>query len=285
MNQFMSISKFLPLRAVFALVVVFSNIASPVRAAQKELPLDEWKNLFNVVEGLEINPKLITTPSGGDTTFGVEYKFQREIRPQGLGFISGETELGISLRSEGLIVAEVDKSPNHLISHGLRISAIDLLPAQWTKNTNALRENAALRNRVDKGYYQLWKADAEELIDLKPETDGPRIAALRRNMDRLANEGAEELKDYGTLKPDPAARLWWLKTGRGLRDWGSQVAGKVVKERLLFLNFDLDGNLEHDQALTNVQFVGSAQLRGKFLIPELDWPFKVLRFGDRKSVV
>lgn len=263
----------------FVLAIGLFGFGRPVLAAPARPSISDWNDLFRIVTGLEVNPKFLTTPDGDRTTFGIEYKFQREIRPRALSLFGDSAELGISLRSEGLIVAGAEAPPNRLIEHGLRISALDLLPSRWTTNQAALEENARLRDRVDRQYFQRWKADAEELRELRPETDAPRIAQLQSEMEQLAAAGALELKEYGTLKPDPVSRLWWLQTSRGLRDWGSQVAGKVVKERFVFLNFDLDASLEHDQALTNVQFFGGAQIRGKLLVPQLDWPFQLLRLG------
>ncbi len=269
--------------AISLMIIVFVSgrlLIQTVAAADagNPLPNTSWSDFLSV-KGLEINPKLITGTDGENTTFGVEYKFAREIRPRNLGLVSDDTELGISLHSEGLIVADEQKSPNQLIAHTFRLSAIDLLPSRWNANEATRKENQALMRRIDTEFFQPWQTMAESLKKLStdPLANRSAIQQHQKDMAALSKQAASELKDYGELSPDVASRMWWIKTSKGTKDWATEVMSKVIKERVVFLTSDLDGSVEHNQSFDSVQFVGSAQIRGKLLIPFLDYPFVPLR--------
>ena len=94
-------------------------------------------------------------------------------------------------------------------------------------------------------------------------------------MSRLFDSAALSLREVGPLHADVKTQTWNITSKGKEKDWHNVLTNYPY--RPLFLSADLDGNLEHDQSLTNVQFVGSAQIRGKVLSPIFDFPFSLIR--------
>jgi hypothetical protein len=229
-----------------------SNIGLPIGA------------FLSLARGLEINPKIISATDGNGTTVGLDYKYDRELMRSA---VHRDTDLLFSFKSSGLILAEASKVPNNMFTHTLRLSLIDLLPRNDSDDSAAAKHNKELNNHIAKVYFDPWTRLAEK-HSRTPEEDA--------QMAGLFDGAARELRQYGPLHADLEANQWYLPRAGG----GNIVydrASRHFHERSLFLSADFDANIEHDQSLTNVQFVGSAQIRGKVLSPIFDWPFEQLR--------
>ncbi len=227
---------------------------------------------------LVINPKVITPTDGNGTTFGLDYHYGRRVLTL---LQAGRTDVDFSVHSEGLVVVEAEKSPHRLLTHGLRLSLVDLWPSERLR-TPASDAQRALFRSVKDTYVQPWEELAGELK--KAKTSGQKDS-IRAEMDDLLGKAQAELAAYGTLEGDTATRKLYL-SGHGntpRQEWEEVFLKQLIKPRFVFLSLDLDGNAETDQNFQDVQLVGQAQLRGKVLMDWLDAPFALLR-GSRQAV-
>src|SRR6266550_3794010 len=130
---------------------------SPIlpKAPAEGLPLAE---LLGLAQGLEINPKVITATDGKGTTIGISYKYERELKR---AVFHRDTDLAFSLHSSGLFVADESKVPNHVFTHGLRLSLIDLWPAEPAEDSAAWKLHAQLKERISSLYMDPWTKLAE----------------------------------------------------------------------------------------------------------------------------
>lgn len=238
-----------------------ASTAAPV--ADKGLNLAE---LFSFARGLEINPKVVTATDGNGTTVGLDYKFERGQTLNSTGS-KKETDVAFAFKSSGLILAEPAKAPNNVFTHTLRLSLINLWPNENIPGDSAaVKANSARRKTIARKY-DSWAA-----LALLPdrETHEPE-------MNRLVESASEDFREIGPLRADPDAKPpTWNVTSKG-QEKNFNNALRDFAYRPLFLSADLDANLEHDQTLTNLQFVGSAQIRGKVVSSIFDWPFSLIR--------
>jgi len=258
-----------PVLIRFFVVLLFSGWVgfAATNAASEESATGLLNGIMGFAQGLEINPKLISALNGGGTTVGVEYKYENGLKRYPL---HGDTDLALSLRSQGLVAVDPKKVPNDVFIHGLRLSVIDLWPRTPAVDSVAACHNALLKERINTRYFDPW---TKEIESGHPDKD---------KMNEFVDSASRELAEYGRLEADPATENWYLYDASGKRiNWDNAL--KRMKERTLFLAFDLSADLEHDQSLTNLQFVGTAQLRGKLLVPYLDLPFELLRGGPPKN--
>src|SRR5688572_959659 len=218
--------------------------------------------IFGFARGLEINPKIITPLDGGGTTIGIEYKYENDLKRTAL---SQNTDVAFSIYSAGLAAVDPGRVPNDVFTHGVRLKVIDLWPAPPPEDSAAFKHHAALKRRINERYFDPW-------LD---ETDP-------NEMNELFDAAARELADYGELEAEFSPRKqWYLRNSSGRSTLGDSL--NAIKERPIFLSFDLAADVEHDQSLTNLQFVGSAQIRGKLLLSWIDKPFELLRGGPPKN--
>ena len=92
----------------------------------------------------------------------------------------------------------------------------------------------------------------------------------------LVESAAPAFREIGPLRANLDGQRQWFVKSKGVE----QPYDKALlqhKNLPLFLSADFDGSIEHDQTFTNVQFVGSAQIRGKVLSPIFDLPFNLIR--------
>jgi hypothetical protein len=262
----------------------------PARAAEPTnsssggtLPLAQLLSLAN---GLEINPQVLTLTDGEGTTVGVRYKYDRQVIQGGL---TKQTDIEFRIHSEGLIVAEEEKSPNRLLTHGLRLSAIKLLRTKQIVDDAQLNEMKQLAGTVNSEYFIPWRRalrSARPLREKKSsgtltEAEANTLKDLEATMTGYVTKGRTLLAKYGTLEPDedPVQEKWRIRNGGESRDFASYLESLALKDPPIFLSFDLDANAETDQTFTDVQLVGSARLYGKLNFPFLDFPFEMLRGG------
>jgi hypothetical protein len=254
-------------------------------------PAMDLQKVLGFAKGLEINPKVIAETEGKGTTVGLQYKYDRQIT-QG-GFFK-QTDVELRVHSEGLIVAQHEKSPNRLLTHGLRLSVIDLWPSGRKGDLNQFLQQSNFNNRVLTNYFRPWSRALNRLKILKSQ-DPNQIAADRRlDWTNAMNEAAEKatlmplyvqgardaLREYGELRVDEGEGTWQLTDKKGhWQDFRDVVMDRVFRERVVFLSFDLEGDAETDQTFADVQLVGGARLSGKILFPLLDYPFQMLRSG------
>ncbi len=258
----------------FTLAVAVSLACFQITAAETNSPASARESatgllngLLGFAQGLEINPKLITPLDGEGTSIGVEYKYENGLKRYAL---RGDRDIALSLLSQGLVAVDPDRVPNDVFTHSVRLSVIDLWPRQPAVDSAAARHNALLKERINTLYFDPW---TRELERSQPDPN---------KLNEYVDGAARELADYGRLEADAATQNWFLHDASEKRtNWDNAL--KRMKERTLFLAFDLSADLEHDQALTNLQFAGSALLRGKLLVPYLDFPFELLRGGPPKN--
>ena len=252
---------------VFALILCGWAGIGAAATNETESATGLLNGILGFARGLEINPKLITALNGDGTTIGVEYKYENGLKRYPL---HGDTDLALSVHSQGLVAVDPDKVPNDVFTHGLRLSVIDLWPRTPAVDSVAAGHNALLKERINTRYFDPW---TKEIESGHPNKD---------KINELVDSAARELAEYGRLEADAASENWFLYDASGKpTNWDSAL--KRMKERTLFLAFDLSADLEHDQTLTNLQFVGTAQIRGKLLVPYLDLPFELLRGGPPKN--
>jgi hypothetical protein len=242
-----------------------TTTATPV--ADKGLNLAE---LFSLTRGLEINPKVVTATGGNGTTVGIDYKFERGLSLETIGSRK-ETDVAFAFKSGGLILAEPAKTPNNTFTHTLRLSLINLWPSMDIRDNDsdsvAAKANSARRKAIAKKY-DAWSKLA--LMTNRDETHN-------NEMTRLVESATEDFRAIGPLRADADARPpIWNVTSKGVEK-NYNNALRDYRSRPLFLSADFDADVEHDQTFTNVQFVGSAQIRGKVLSPIFDWPFSLIR--------
>lgn len=234
------------------------------KSSDKGLNLGNW---FSFAQGLEINPKIVTATGGAGTTVGIDYKFERGTTLTSIGN-ANETDVAFSFLSSGLILADASKAPNNVFTHTLRLSVINLWPGIDIPDGSAAAEaNTARRVAVAKKY-DSW----EKLASMPARNEADKI-----EMDRLVDSAAEDLRGIGPLHAIPDAKPpAWNVLSKG-EEKSYINALRDFRNRPLFLSADLDANFEHDQTFTNLQFVGSAQIRGKVLLSAFDWPFRLIR--------
>lgn len=225
------------------------------------------------LSNLVINPKIISPTDGGDVTIGVEYSYNSGVMH--LPPI-GRTDVELSVRSEGLIVVEEDKSPNRLLTHGLRLSVVNLWPSRRIEGPASDNQRRLFRH-VQDNYFQDWGELADERTKAKA---GSAKESLRHDMDAFFGKARAELAPYGALEGDVSRRKWYVTGLVGDTDrveWQEKFLEKLIKPRFVFLSFDLEANAETDQTFSEVQLVGQGLLRGKILMDWLDRPFAWLR--------
>ncbi len=254
--------------------------AAPRVALEPPAPTERVKALPNVsnflgLSNLTINPKVIARTDEGDPTVGVEYKYERRLFPV---MQARRTDVDFFIHSEGLIVAQEEKSPNRLLTHGVRLSAIDLWPSKRMTGAASDQQRALFRS-IKRNYSQPWEELAPVLKQAKTAAEREGISA---EMQSLLGKAQAELASFGTLRGDLEAETWAM-TGHGNTpevEWEEFMLEMLVQPHFVFLSFDVDADAETDQTFSDVQLVGQAQLRGKFLVDWFDKPFALLRGGQ-----
>jgi len=261
------------LARIFALCLALESsaihAANPPAPAPAPDPAASGLNLGSILsfaQGLEINPKVVTETGGGSgTTVGLDYKFDRGTTLMAIG-PADATDVAFAFKSSGTILAEPDKIPNNLFTHTLRLSLINLWPSDSVPDDSAAAKADKIRNAALARKFDNWQ---------KLAGASQRTEAEEAEMNRLVHSAAVSLREVGPLRADYGDQSWNITSKGKEKDWASAL--KDYPYRPLFLSADLDGNLEHDQSLTNVQFVGSAQIRGKILSSIFDVPFQLIR--------
>src|SRR4051812_24349744 len=138
---------------VFALILCgWAGIAAAA-TNEVESATGLLNGILGFAQGLEINPKLITALNGDGTTIGVEYKYENGLKRYPL---HGDTDLALSVHSQGLVAVDPDKVPNDVFTHGLRLSMIDLWPRTPAVDSVAAGHNALLKERINTRYFDPW---------------------------------------------------------------------------------------------------------------------------------
>jgi hypothetical protein len=233
--------------------------------ALKPFNAAEW---LGIAKGLQVEPKMIAATDGSGSTFGLEYRFQKELQR---GVLSGKTDLSFSLHSEGLIGADTDVNYNKLLTHGLRLSILDIFPRKDIEDTNRIAEHQRLVRTINYKYYHPWLELAKE----KPND----TTELKRA--ELFDAARTELEPFGELKVGgPENDQWLVQDERGQREGFVNVLyDRVVKRRIVYLAADLNADAETDDRFDDLQLVGSVGARAKFDVPQLDFIFEKLRHG------
>jgi len=228
--------------------------------------LAEW---FGIIKGLQIEPKVISATDGSGTTFGLEYKYDREAKRSSL---NDKTDISFSLHSEGVIGADNDVNYNHLLTHGLRFSVIDIFPREEIEDKERVAEAQALSQRINVKYFKPWQTLAEK----ENKTDEEKI-----QMSDLLKDAGTELAPFGEIKVGgPGGTQWFIEGERGrTKGFLNAIYDTVVKRRVVFLMADLNADAETDDRFDDIQLVGSLSVRAKFDLPFIDKPFEWLRPG------
>lgn len=234
-------------------------------------------SLLGLSSNLTVNLKGLTGTHGSNTTAGIDYDYKRKVATNLLG--SSQRFLDLDVHSTGFIALEARKSPHHLLSHGLRLSLENLWPDQLL--TGAKAENArAVANKLFADYFitqwrpqqTIWKNDKDSVTGKK----------ARSEMNRIVREANAYLAatniPYKTVESDDENQFWYVSDPAGHRVPVDEVtAGNTVKASPLYLAWDLDGEAETDQTFSDVQIVGSTQLRAIIKPDWFDKPFAILR--------
>src|SRR5205814_1345303 len=159
-------------------------------------------------------------------------------------------DLDLSLHSDGLFLADRKTIPHNVFTHSLKLTWIDILPPKLggsSPQADALNKTLAKR--------------------LAHEEDQWANAATAEEKNAIFNEAAKQFREFGQLSAREDG--WYVKDKRGNeQDVESYLQTlRQITPRALFLSADLNGDIEHDQSLTNLQFVGSAEIRGKLIYP------------------
>src|SRR5206468_6590599 len=200
-----------PVLIRFFVVLLFSGWVgfAATNAPSEESATGLLNGIMGFAQGLEINPKLISALNGGGTTVGVEYKYENGLKRYPL---HGDTDLALSLRSQGLVAVDPKKVPNDVFIHGLRLSVIDLWPRTPAVDSVAACHNALLKERINTRYFDPW---TKEIESGHPNTD---------KMNELVDSASRELAEYGRLEADPATENWYLYDASGKRiNWDNAL--------------------------------------------------------------
>ncbi len=209
------------------------------------------------LQGLEINPQFVTSPDNKGSTFGISYQYNRDIVAFPNSLVG---DLGVSLHSDGLFLADRKTIPHNVFTHSIRFSWIDILPPK-------LGASSAL---ADAAVKTLAKQLGHEEDSWADTTDPGQKNAI-------FNEARKDFQPYGDLTVQQGQWYAKDKTGRE-QPLDNYLQGlRKLTPRAVFLSADLNGDIEHDQSLTNLQFVGGTEVRGKLIYPIFDWPFSIIR--------
>jgi hypothetical protein len=217
---------------------------------------------FPPLKGLEINPQIVSAANGKGSTFGLSYKYNRDLIPFPDSISS---DFSLSLHSEGLYALDPKSVNNNVFTHSLKLSWIDIVPPRKGGESKVSQALADRLGHDEDRWSQAQDANQKEAALYEAESD------LRLYESETKFTGSSTLveKADGLYVKDKGGKTTFLE------DFIQQLKG--VKPRIIFLSLDLNGNMEHDQALTNLQFVGSFEVRGKFLEPQRYDPFGLIR--------
>jgi hypothetical protein len=248
-------------------LVALAADADEAEASSKK-PTMNFAEWFGLAKGLEVEPKIIAATDGSGSTFGIEYKYHREVKR---AILSGSTDVSFSLHSEGLIGVDPKVGYNHLLTHGLRLSILDLFPRKEIEDKEMVAEHKVLAGKINRNYFVPWQKLAEK--ENKSEDDTQR-------MDELFKGARNALEPYGELAVSKNGQQWLMQDERGqTKGFLNALYDRVVKRRVVFLTADLNADAETDDRFKDLQLVGNAGLRAKFDLPFLDFPFEMLRSG------
>jgi hypothetical protein len=170
------------LQTIVRTLVVAALSLAAARGADSQPKLSGFVEGFRQLldTNLTISLKGLSATDGDKTTFGVEYKFAPKLITRDLG-PSGLTAFSLSVRSEGLVTFDSKKSPNRLLTHGIRLSIDNLLSSRFTAPpANVVeagkivlddqRKWAVLQARISnpatsKDEVERLKAQAQEVVD------------------------------------------------------------------------------------------------------------------------
>lgn len=234
-------------------------------------------SLLGLSSNLTVNLKGLTGTDKTNTTFGIEYDFKRHVVTNLFG--SKQRFLDLDIHSAGLIAFDAKKSPNHLLTHGLRASVINLWPDTLLKGDTATKAQTVARDLTAKFFLNRWSPQQETWKKDKNSEAGKKA---RAEMTRIVNEATSYLKEadlpYKRIEPDDENQFWYVSDSSGHRVRVDNVtANNTVKPSLLFLAWDVDADAETDQTFDDVQFVGSTQLRAILKPDWFDLPFALIR--------
>jgi len=252
----------------YSIVALTATLATAgIRAAEAEAasdtvsPFQAWTagltKSLPFLQGLEINPAFVSSPDGKGSTFGISYKYNRNLSAFPNSLVG---DLDLSLHSDGLFLADPKTIPHNVFTHSLKLTWIDILPPKiGGSNAQAEALNKALAKRLAR------------------EEDQWANAATAEEKNSIFNEAAKQFREFGQLSAHDDG--WYVKDKHGNEQFLDNYlqALRDITPRALFLSADLNGEIEHDQSLTNLQFVGSAEIRGKLIYPIFDWPFRTFR--------
>ena len=234
-----------------------------------EDPLAQWvaklTKALPPLEGLDINPQMVSATDGKGATFGLGYKYDRDLVafPNSLA-----GDLSLKVHSDGIYLADAKSIPNNVFTHSLTLNWIDILPPTFTVTNNQAKH--LLRVQADRlGHmHDQWQEEADPA-----------------KKDAIFYEAAKELR--GTAKLEVKNGDWYATGTNGkpvdVEGYVQQLQGIVP--RAVFLSADLDAKIEHDQSLNNMQYAGEALLRSKIIYPVFDLPASVIRkaLGSNKD--
>jgi len=260
--------------------LVFVLLASPVRTcAQGSLEgvVTNLSSLLGLSSNLTVNLKGLTGTDKTNTTFGIEYDFKRNVLTNILG--SKQRFLDLDIHSSGLIAFDAKKSPNHLLTHGLRASVINLWPDTLLTGADATKAQTTANQLTTQFFLLRWAPQQQIWKNDKNSVAGK---AARQEMTKIVNEATAYLKEaelpYKRIEPDDENQFWYVSDGSGHRARVDNVtANNTVKPSLLFLAWDVDADAETDQTFDDVQLVGSTQLRAILKPDWFDLPFALIR--------
>jgi hypothetical protein len=224
--------------------------------------------LMAFAKNLTLTPKAVAG-ADGSATAGVEYAYSRPF----LNFVGG-TELDLYFESRGTFVAEPELTPETRLSHKLRLTVIDLLAASQQDDFQQRRDADGVN----------WRRRA-----VLPDAQQKNLRALYRTW---ASQPA------GTpSRADALAKLQMASVAAGIGELTVDEATSSIAEldayqkepqrSRPFLSFELNGGAETNQEFTRNQWVGGAEVRGKWGLPAvpLDWVLTAIRGYGEKDVV
>jgi hypothetical protein len=240
-----------------------------------------FANLFGLSSNLTINLKAITGTDGDNTTLGLQYSYERHIftnliSSNSTGFRNRYLDLG--LRSEGLITLEARKSPNRLLTHGLRLSLENLWP-----NTHLTGERSDQARKIagDIARFRTqWLIQRDTWLENKNSFAGAEAYTNMALQVRAAETylGGQNFTDYTDVEPDEEGGLWYVRNAKGHRVRDRDITIKdTVYSSPFYLAWDLDADAETDQTFDDIQLVGGTQIRAFFKRDWFDKPFQWIR--------
>ena len=245
--------------------------AAPASAFDAD-PLKEWVSIETArltkaipfLEGLDIKPQIISAADGKGSTFGLGYNYDREL----VGFSNSLAgDLSVKFHSDGIYLADPKSIPNNVFTHSLKLTWIDILPPKFdSTDSQAVHLQKVQANRLAHEYDQ-WQ----------DETDAAK-------KDAMFYEAAKEIR--GNNKLVVKANQWFVTGTNGQVDVDTYLQQlRKITPRAVFLSADIGGDIEHDQRLNNVQYVGDVGVRSKLIHPIFDFPASLIRraLGSNKD--